>query len=405
MVLGAQVAIKPEPIPLRIKVLLVGDPALHHFLDAADPDFSQLFKVLADFDTEIAYDDAGIRSYAGVLSKIVRDRDIRPFDASAVAALVEHGARIAGRQRRLTARFGRLADIAHEAAFLAAAERREFVAGADVRAAIARGRARADLPARKFRERIVDGTIRIETAGTAVGQINGLAVVSAGPLVFGFPTRITATIGAGNVGTISIEDESALSGSIHTKGFHILGGLLRHLLPLDHQLAFRASLAFEQSYGGIDGDSASAAETVCLLSALTGLPVRQDLAMTGAIDQLGHIQPVGAVTQKIEGFFDVCAATGLSGTQGVAIPSGNADELMLREDVVLACQEGRFHVYALESIHGALALFLDTPAGERQNGGRYPPDSVLGRAVSRARDFWRMVSQAPIGLPEPRDPA
>jgi ATP-dependent Lon protease len=400
VIFGTHVAVKPEPIQVHVKVVLVGDAELFYALDALDPDFPYLFKVLADFDAEIPRDRAGIGAYAGVLARIVRERGLLPFGADAVAALVEHGARIAGRQDRLSARFGRLSDIAHEASFLARRAARDRTTAEDVDEAIRRGRARADLPARKFRERITDGTIRIQTRDRVVGQINGLAVVAAGPLVFGFPSRISATIGAGTDGTISIEQQARLSGAIHTKGFQILGGLLRHLLKVDHPLAFRASLAFEQSYGGIDGDSASGAETVCLLSALTGLPVRQDLAMTGAIDQLGHLQPIGAATEKIEGFFDVCAAAGLTGTQGVIVPAANVHDLMLRKDVVAACAEGRFSVFAVATIQQALELFLDTPAGEADARGRYPPGSVLGIAVRRAGEFWRMISRRPPDLDE-----
>ena len=395
--LGVSSAVKPEPIAINVKVILVGDAWLYYQLDAIDPDFPHLFKVLTDFDTEIPRDPTGIALYAGVLARVARERKLPHFSADAVAALVEHGSRIAGRQERLTARLGRLIDIAHESAFLTRRRGGELVGAEEVREAIHRGRQRADLPARRFRERIIDGTVRIQTSGTEVGQINGLAVIQAGPLTFGFPSRISASIGAGTDGTISIEREAQLSGSIHTKGFHILAGLLRRLIPIDHPLAFRAAIAFEQSYGGIDGDSASGAETVCLLSALTGLPARQDLAMTGAIDQLGHVQPIGAATQKIEGFFDVCRAVGLTGTQGVIVPRTNVGDLMLRRDVVDACAEGRFRVFAVDRIHDALELFLGRPAGSLDAQGRYPEGSVLALAMERATAFWRMVSARPLG--------
>ncbi|MCC6784651.1 MAG: AAA family ATPase [Planctomycetes bacterium] len=398
VLLGASAAVKPEPIAVQVKVILVGDAWLYYQLDALDPDFPHLFKVLADFDTEIPRDARGIARYAGVLARVATQRKLPHFAASAVALLVEHGARIAGRQDRLTTRLGRLIDIAHEAAFLAKRNAKTLVDDADVGEAIARGRSRADLPARRFRERITSGAVRIQTRGVEVGQVNGLAVIQAGPLTFGFPSRITASIGAGTDGTISIERESQLSGAIHTKGFQILGGLLRRLLPLDHPLAFRAAIAFEQSYGGIDGDSASGAETVCLLSALTGLPARQDLAMTGAIDQLGHVQPIGAATQKIEGFFDVCQETGLTGTQGVIIPASNVGDLMLRRELVAAVAAGRFHVYAVDTIQEALALFLEREVGSLDAQGRYPAGSVLALAVERAAAYWRMVSARPAGL-------
>jgi predicted ATP-dependent protease len=260
--------------------------------------------------------------------------------------------------------------------------------GDDVRDAILRTKARADLPSRRFREYLADGTIKVQTKNSVVGQVNGLAVISAGPLVYGFPARITATIGAGSAGIVNIEGQAQLSGAIHTKGFHILGGLLRHLLQTDHPLAFSASLAFEQSYGGIDGDSASGAEICCLLSALTGIPIRQDLAITGAIDQVGHIEAIGGVNEKIEGFFDICKDLGLTGTQGVVIPLSNAGDLMLRPDVVAACRDGKFHVYAVDTVQDALEVLTGVPAGVRDEDGAYPEGTILAQAVEKARDYW-----------------
>ena len=239
---------------------------------------------------------------------------------------------------------------------------------------------------------MLDGTIRIQTAGAVVGQVNGLAVQRAGPMVSGFPARITATIGPGSAGVINIEREAALSGAIHTKGFYILGGLLRHLLRTDHPLAFSASIAFEQSYGGIDGDSASGAEMCCLLSALTGIPIRQGFAMTGAIDQFGNVLAIGAVNEKIEGFFDVCRAIGLTGEQGVIIPASNASDLMLREDVVEAAEQGTFGIYAVEDVSQAVTLLTGHPSGCRGADGAYPSGTLLGLAVQQAAAYWRKAS-------------
>ena len=222
--------------------------------------------------------------------------------------------------------------------------------------------------------------------------------MSAGMLTYGFPARITATIGPGSAGIIDIEGSASLSGHIHTKGFHILGGLLRHLLHTDHALAFSASLAFEQSYGGIDGDSASGAEICCLLSALTGIPIEQSLAMTGAIDQHGRIQAIGGVNEKIEGFFDTCAAAGgpeVEGGQGVLIPASNAGDLMLRHDVVEACAEGRFHVWAVETVHEALEILTGVPAGELGEDGTYPEGTLLRMAVDEAAQYWEKTLQSP----------
>jgi len=389
---GAGPLLKPEPIDVTIKVILLGDAALYYMLDAHDPDFAELFKVLADFDTSIARTQQGVRSYAGFLAKLARHEGLPPFARDAVVALTEQGARIAARRDRLTTQFGRLADIAREAAFLARRHGSRTVTGAHVQDATWRRTHRVDLPARHFRTLVAEGTLRIHTRGAEVGQVNGLAVSHAGSLTYGFPTRITATIGPGTAGAINIEREADLSGAIHTKGFYILGGLLRFLLRSSHPLAFSASIAFEQSYGGIDGDSASGAEMCCLLSALTDVPLRQDLAMTGAIDQVGHIQPVGAVTEKIEGFFDTCQALGLTGTQGVIIPQANRGDLMLRPDVVTACEEERFHVYAVETIHQALEILTGRPAGHRDPHGQYPEHTLLRLAMDRARDYWRMAA-------------
>jgi len=388
-------SLKPEPVPITVKVVLIGDAQSYHLLDAHDNDFNQLFKVLADFGTEIPRDPQGVQQYAQVISRIASDEQLLPFDKSAVAVILEQGARIAARGGKLSTRFGRIADIAREAAFAANKKQHPRVADDDVREAIDAGRRRADLPSRRFRELIADGTLKVDSTGRAVGQINGLAVLQAGPLTYGFPARITATIGPGTAGVINIEREAALSGAIHTKGFYILGGLMRTLLQTDHPLAFDASVAFEQSYGGIDGDSASGAEICCLLSALTNIALRQDLAMTGAIDQMGHILAIGAVNEKIEGFFDICNDSGLTGMQGVIIPRSNAGDLMLREDVVKACAANRFQIYAVATVKEALEIFTGLPAGCRDDVGCYPRDSLLGIAVHRAHEFWLKASQPP----------
>jgi len=398
-------AVKPEPIPVRLRVILLGDALIYHLLDENDPDFAHLFKVLADFDTVIDREPDGVRHYAGVLARIAREEGLPPFHRSAVAALAEHGARIAARRGKLTARLARVADIAREAAFLAARTGEPDVSGERVFEAVRRTRERGSLPSRRFQELLEDGTIHMQARGSSVGQVNGLAVIHAGPLTYGFPARITASIGPGSAGLIDIEGRSALSGSIHTKGFHILGGLLRELLRTAHPLAFSASLAFEQSYGGIDGDSASGAEICCLISALTGVPLRQDLAITGAIDQKGHLQAVGGVNEKTDGFFDTCRGAGLTGTQGVIIPRANAGDLMLRSDVVEAAERGDFHVYAVDTVHEALELFTGLPAGERDAEGVYPEESLLWMAVAKAEEYWVLSSRNPtMVLAEEEEP-
>jgi ATP-dependent Lon protease len=394
---GMPSPLNPEPIPISVRVILLGDIATYYALDALDRDFGDLFKVLADFDREIDRDANGIKHYGRVIAHIAREENLLRFHRSGAAALTEHGARIAAQGGKLTAQFGRIADIAREAAFLAAEGAADSVQGEHVQAAIKRTKARASLPSRRFQQLIRTGTIQVQVTDQVVGQVNGLAVMSAGPLTFGFPARITATIGPGRAGLVSIEGAASLSGSIHTKGFHILGGLLRYLLRAEHPLAFSASVAFEQSYGGIDGDSASAAEICCLLSALTDIPLHQNLAITGAVDQHGHIQAIGGVNEKVEGFFDACDFFGLTGEQGVIIPRSNAGDLMLRQDVVQACEAGRFHVYSVGTIYEALELLTGRAAGEPDPAG-YAGDSVLGIAVRQARSYWEKTLRSPAQL-------
>ena len=351
-----QPCIKPEPLPVNVKVVLLGNHGVYMALDAQDPDFKNLFKVLVDFDDVLPRTPESCLLVSRVLARIAQREALPPLTAGAVAGLLEHSSRIAAQPERLTARFGRVVDLAREAVWLARRDGRSEVGAQDVTAAIARTKSRAGQPGRLFRERVLRGVLRIETEGHRVGQINGLAVTRAGQLTYGFPSRITATVAPGAEGTLDIEGAAELSGQIHTKAFHILQGLMRSLLRPEHPLAFAASIAFEQSYGGIDGDSASGAEACCLLSAISGVPLDQGIAMTGAVDQHGHVQAVGAVNEKIEGFFDTCVATGLTGTQGCILPLANAGDLNLRPDVVAAAREGRFRVWAVSELSEALTL-------------------------------------------------
>ncbi len=389
--------VQPEPIQINVRVILIGDAATYYQLDQRDPDFRDLFKVLADFDSEIDRSSTSVWAYAAVVAGLSQDEGLLPFHRSGVAALAEHGARVAARDGKLTARFGRIADIVREASFLAGKADSDCVYDQQVKEAVSRTKDRAGLPSRRFQQMIQSSTILLETDGPVVGQINGLAVIHAGPLTYGFPARITSTIGPGSAGLINIEGRAQMSGSIHTKGFHILGGLLRHLLQTPHPLAFSASIAFEQSYGGIDGDSASGAEVCCLLSALTGIPIKQSFSMTGAIDQHGHIEAIGGVNEKIEGFYDACNHFGLTGGQGVIIPKSNAGDLMLREDVVAACERGKFHIFAVETIYEALEILTGVPAGERVDG-KFLAGTLLRQAVDRAEQYWRRTSQSPQQL-------
>ncbi len=383
-----QPSLKPEPIPVNIRVILLGDAGIYYFLDNQDPDFPELFKVLADFDSVIERNDEGFKNYAGIIAKIIKEDGLLPFDAEAVARLIEHGARVCSQKDKLTAKFSRVADLAREGNFLAAKSDQKVVAGDHISQAIARTKQRAGLSSRKFQERLQDGTINLDTEGYTVGQINGLAVIHAGPIVYGFPSRITTSIGPSRAGVIDIEGMAGKSGSIHTKGFHILGGLLRYMLPVAHPLTFSASIAFEQSYGGIDGDSASGAEFCCLISALTQVPINQGFAMTGAIDQHGRLQAIGGVNEKVEGFFDTCHYRGLTGQQGVIIPLANAGELMLRKDVQQACKEGRFAIHAVSHITEAMEVLMEQAAGVLIDGV-YAENTLMDQAMKMAKKYWQ----------------
>jgi len=385
--LWASPQLKPDPIPIDVKVILVGDPKTYYLLEQYEPRFASLFKVLADFGDTISRDSDDQKSYINVVARLVERDGLLPFSAEAVAELIEHGARICAQAHRLTSRFGRIADISREAAFIAKQSSKKFVDAEDVVASVKRSRGRAENPVIRFRRMMASGAIKIQIKGSEVGQINGLAISSAGSLIYGFPSRITASIGPGNAGIVNIERESELSGSVHTKGFLILSGLLRHTLRLQHPMAFSASIAFEQTYGGIDGDSASAAEFCCLISALTGLPINQNIAMTGAVDQKGNILAIGGATEKIEGFYDTCQSLEFTGEQAVLIPSANADELMLRHDVVEAIAAGKFAIHSIDTIDEAMTLMMNREAGDIHQP-EYGEDTIFSLAQQKAHEYW-----------------
>jgi ATP-dependent Lon protease len=384
----SQPTLKPEPIPVNVRVILLGDSQTYYMLDNHDPDFPELFKVLAEFNTELYRDQQGFAKYASVIARFATEENLLAFDKTAVATLIEHGARISAAKDKLTTNFSRVADLAREGHYLANKQGANLITSDHVKTAVARTKKRAGLSSKRFQEMLANGTINLFTSGAQVGEINGLAVIHAGPVVYGFPSRITSTIAPGRAGVINIEGQAGKSGSIHTKGFHILGGLLRHVLPTTHPLTFSASVAFEQSYGGIDGDSASGAEFCCLISSLTNIPISQEFAMTGAIDQHGRLQAIGGVNEKIEGFYDTCKAQGFTGTQGVIIPKSNAGDLMLRRDVQHAVKENQFSVYAVEYVTQALEILTGQPAGVLIDG-EYPEGTVLHKAMQKSDQFWK----------------
>jgi len=354
----------PEPIDVRITVVLVGTHQLYELLYALDDDVARLFKLRADFDVEMDRDDDGVRELAAQLHRVAAERGLAHFDRGAVAALVEHSSREAGDQRRLSLRMRPLADLAVEAGLGARRAGRELVSADDVAAALAARRRRSSLPEERLREAMLEQILRIEVDGAAVGQVNGLAVSMVGDHEFGHPVRITATVSAGDGQVLDIDREAELSGRLHSKGVLIVSGFLAGRYAGDGALSLRASIVFEQSYGPVEGDSASAAELFAVLSALAGAPLRQGVAVTGSVDQHGRIQAIGGVNEKIEGFFALCRDAGLTGTQGVLVPAANLVHAMLDREVVEAVEAGRFHVWPIGTVDEGLAILCDRPASE-----------------------------------------
>jgi lon-related putative ATP-dependent protease len=381
------VTLEPEPIPLDVKVVLMGDRLLYYLLCEYDPEFQGLFKVAADFDDECERTPEGEARYARLLATLARRSDLRPLDRTAVARAVEHGSRLAGDSGKLSTRVARLSDLLREADYQAGRRAAEVVTDADVQAAVDAQVRRAGRIQERVLEMIRDGTVRIDTRGAAVGQVNGLSVIQLGGFLFGRPARITASVRLGPGQVVDIEREVALGGPIHSKGVLILSGYLGARYSAERPLSLGASLVFEQSYGGVEGDSASCAELVALLSALARVPIRQDLAVTGSIDQHGRVQAVGGVSEKIEGFFDVCRARGLTGAEGVLIPAANVRHLMLRDDVVQAVAGGRFNVWPVTGVDQALERLTGLPAGERGEDGAFPAGSFNARVEARLMEL------------------
>ena len=369
-------ALKPEPVDLDVKVVMIGDSFLYYLLFYRDEDFKKIFKIKADFDSVMPKVDENVHQYACFIKKICDDDKLLPFDKSGVAAVVEYGVRVAGRQKKLSTRFTIIADLVREASYWADAAKSKLVKREHVEKAIDEWIERVSLTEDKIQEMIEDGTIMIDSKGEVVGQINGLSVYSLGDYSFGKPTRITARTSMGRAGVINIEREADLSGPTHNKGVLILGGYLRGKYAQDKPFSMSASLCFEQSYSGVEGDSASSTEVYAILSSLSELPLRQDIAVTGSINQKGEIQPIGGVNEKIEGFYEVCKAKGLTGTQGVIIPHQNVDDLMLKTEVVDAVKEGKFRIYPIKTIDQGIEILTGVKAGERKEDGTFEEGSV-----------------------------
>jgi predicted ATP-dependent protease len=380
--LGAQlslmstVTLDPQPVPLSAKVVLIGSPMLYYLLYAYDEDFQKLFKIKADFTTRMPRDSESERAYARFVNTVARLEKSAPFDTGAVARIIEFGSRSLEEQGQLSTRFGEIADLVREAAHRARQAAHPIVTAADVRAAEEARRYRSNLMEERLQESVVNGMVLIETSGSAVGRINGLSVLGIADYAFGHPARLTATVAPGRRGVVSIDREVELSGPIHGKGVLILSGYLLQKYGQAGPLSLSASLVFEQSYGMVEGDSATLAELCVLISAASGAALRQDIAVTGSVNQHGQVQAVGGVNQKIEGFFDLCRSRGLTGSQGVILPASNQVNLMLRDDVVEAVAAGQFHIWVAHEVDEALELLTGKAPGQPTSDGAYPEGSV-----------------------------
>jgi lon-related putative ATP-dependent protease len=396
--LASTVSLAPEPVPLDVKLVLFGDRFIYYLLCRYDPDFMELFKVAADFDDAFDRTPESQRLYANLIGSIVNREKAHHFDKGAVMRLIEHGSRMAGDAEKLSAGVRELADLVREADYFAVQAGRSIVMQPDVQSAIDAQIRRAD----RIRERLQEATLRktlfIDTAGEKVGQVNGLSVIQLNGFMFGHTSRITATARLGKGEVIDIEREVELSGPIHSKGVLILSGYLGGRYANEYPLSLSASLVFEQSYAGVEGDSASSTELYALLSTIAGLPIKQSLAVTGSVNQLGEVQPIGGVNEKIEGFYDLCHARGLSEEQGVLIPAANVKNLMLRQDIVDAVAQGRFHIYAVETIDQGIELLTGIPAGERNEDGDFPYDTVNYLVQHRLKEMaTRQAEWAQMG--------
>ena len=388
---------RPSPIATNVKVIMIGNQQIYHLLYEMDEDFRKIFKVKADFDSQMNREPKALQSYASFISNRCHHENLLHFDPSGVAEVIEHGARLVDDQEKLSSRFSDVADIVREASYWATKDGKTIVSGAHVRSALQEKYFRSNQVEERIRELINRGTIMVDVTGEEVGQVNGLAVLDLGDIRFGKPSRITAKTFMGKSGVVDIEREAKMSGKIYEKGVLILSGYLGARYAQERPLSLSASICFEQSYEGVDGDSASSTEIYALLSSLSGVPIRQGIAVTGSVNQHGMVQPIGGVNQKIEGFFDVCKSRWLTGDQGVMIPVQNVGNLMLRQDVVEAVRQGRFHIYAVPSIDDGIEILTGIPAGAKVNGS-YPEGTINYRVEKRLIDFAERMKK--FGGPE-----
>ncbi len=386
-------SLRPEAIPLDVKIVLVGRPMIYHLLYNYEPDFPELFKVKADFDTQMKRQDENVNRFVGFVARFCRKEGLASVGKTGVARLLEHAARMADHKEKVSTKFGFITDIIREACFWASEDEAQPVQAEHVQKALDERRYRSNLLEERIRELIKQDSLLIDTDGTEVGQINGLAIVDLGDYLFGRPSRITASVSPGREGVVDLEREAKLSGPIHSKGVLILAGFLRRRFAGSRPLTLSAQLVFEQSYEGVDGDSASQAELYAILSALAEVPLSQGIAVTGSVNQRGQVQAIGGVNQKIEGFYEVCKQDGLTGEQGVIIPRANTQNLMLKDEVVRAVNDGSFHVWAIETVDEGVEILTGLAAGERRSDGGYPSDSINGKVMERLGSFAESLKE------------
>jgi lon-related putative ATP-dependent protease len=387
--------LRPEPLPLSIKVVVIGNPLLYQILYTMDMDFKELFKVKADFDTSMDRSEENMQMYTAFICSCCQKEDLKHLDSSAVAKVIEYSSRLAEDQQKLSTRFAEIADIVREASFYATQEGAKYVTASHVKKAIEEKIYRSNLIQGKIQEMIQRNIFLIDTEGEAVGQVNGLSVMGLGDFAFGRPSRVTASIGMGREGIIDIERRVRLGGPIHSKGVLILGGYLTEKYAQDKPLSLSARLVFEQSYEEVEGDSASSTELYAILSTLSGLPIKQNIAVTGSVNQKGEVQAIGGVNEKIEGFFEVCKAKGLTGRQGVMIPESNVQNLMLKEEVVDAVKTGKFHVYPVKTIDEGIEILTGVKGGTRLSDGTFEEGTVNCMVDKRLKEIAEKLSEFP----------
>ena len=384
------VTLKPQPIPLNVKIILIGSYYFYQFL-AADEDFRKLFKVNVDFDVEMDRTQENIQNYVSFIASMCENENLKHFNCQGLAKVVEYGSRLSDNQNKLSTRFNIVSEIVYEASALAESDNSEYVEGKHVNQAIKNKKYRSNRIEEKMQEQIFNKKVLIDTEGAVVGQVNGLSVMGVSDYSFGLPSRITARTYTGKEGIINIERETEMSGNIHSKGVLTLNGYLGGKFAQENPLGLTAQVTFEQLYGGVEGDSASSAELYAILSSLSDVPIKQNFAVTGSVNQMGEIQPIGGVNEKIEGFFDICSLKGLTGDQGVIIPVSNIDNLMLKDEVIEAVNNNQFHIYAVTKIEEGIELLTGVKAGEKDIYGEYEKDSIFYLANNKINEFNKVL--------------